>query len=140
MRISGGRKKIRVGDLLVEAGAITEDELMEALAYQKENGGKIGTVVMELGFISKELLVTVLTSQLGVDYIELKTCKIEDDIIRLVPENLVNKYKVMPIEFDPDNPNVLKLAMLDPMELNAIDDISIATNFQVEPLLARFFS
>lgn len=136
MRISGGRKKIRVGDLLVEAGAITEEELQQALDYQKENGGRIGNVIMEMGFISQDLLVTVLTSQLGVGYVELKACKIEDDIIRLVPDNLVNKYKVMPIEFDPENPNVLKVAMVDPMDLNAIDDIAIATNTQVEPLLA----
>ena len=59
MRITGGRKKIRIGDLLVEAGAITEEELQEALAYQKENGGRIGNVIMELGFISQELLITV---------------------------------------------------------------------------------
>ena len=71
MRISSGRKKIRVGDLLVEAGAITEEQLMEALAYQKENGGRIGNVIMELGFISQDLLVTVLTTQMGLDYIEL---------------------------------------------------------------------
>ena len=71
MRITGGRKKIRIGDLLVEAGAITEEELQEALAYQKENGGRIGNVIMELGFISQELLITVLTTQMGIDYIEL---------------------------------------------------------------------
>ena len=64
MRITGGRKKIRIGDLLVEAGAITEEELQEALAYQKENGGRIGNVIMELGFISQELLITVLTTQM----------------------------------------------------------------------------
>ena len=136
MRISGGRKKIRVGDLLVEAGAITEDELMQAIEHQKANGGKIGNVIMELGFISRDLLITVLSTQLGVDYIEVKACKIEDDILRLVPDNLVNKYKVLPIEFDPNNPNVLKVAMVDPMDLNAIDDVAIAANCQVEPLLA----
>ena len=136
MRISGGRKKIRVGDLLVEAGAITDEELQEALAYQKENGGRIGNVILELGFISQDLLVTVLTTQMGIDYVELKACRLEDSVLKLVPENLVNKYKIMPVEIDPNNPNVLKVAMIDPMDLNAIDDISISTNLQVEPLLA----
>ena len=136
MRISSGRKKIRVGDLLVEAGAITEEQLMEAIAYQKEHGGKIGNAIMEMGFISQDLLITVLTTQMGIDYIELKACRLEDDILKLVPENLVNKYKVMPIAFDDNNPNVLRVAMIDPMDLNAIDDISISTNLQVEPLLA----
>ena len=82
MRITGGRKKIRIGDLLVEAGAITEEELQEALAYQKENGGRIGNVIMELGFISQELLITVLTTQMGIDYIELKACKLDEDLLK----------------------------------------------------------
>ena len=136
MRISGGRKKIRIGDLLVEAGAITEDELMEAIAYQKENGGKLGNIIMELGFISQDLLITVLTTQMGIDYIELKACKLDEEILKLVPENLINKYKAVPIGFDEHNPNVLRVAMADPMDLMAIDDIGIATNTQVEPLLA----
>ena len=136
MRITGGRKKIRIGDLLVEAGAITEEELQEALAYQKENGGRIGNVIMELGFISQELLITVLTTQMGIDYIELKACKLDEDLLKQVPENLVNKYKAIPIGYDENNPNILRVAMVDPMDLNAIDDIGIATNTQVEPLLA----
>ena len=136
MRISTGRKKIRVGDLLVEAGAITEEELQEALAYQKENGGRIGNVILELGFISQELLVTVLTTQMGIDFIELKACKLDEEILKLVPENLINKYKAVPIGYDETNPNVLRVAMADPMDINAVDDIGIATNTQVEPLLA----
>ncbi|MBQ9610737.1 MAG: Flp pilus assembly complex ATPase component TadA [Lachnospiraceae bacterium] len=136
MRLSSGRKKIRIGDLLVEAGAITADELDEAIAYQKENGGKLGTVLVSQGFISQELLITVLTTQMGIDFIELKACKLDEDILKLVPENLVNKYKALPIGYDENNPNVLRVAMVDPMDLNAIDDIGIATNSQVEPLLA----
>ncbi|MBQ9277759.1 MAG: Flp pilus assembly complex ATPase component TadA [Lachnospiraceae bacterium] len=136
MRLSSGRKKIRIGDLLVEAGAITAEELEEAIAYQKENGGKLGTVLVNQGFISQELLITVLTTQMGIDFIELKACKLDDDILKLVPENLVNKYKAIPIGYDENNPNILKVAMVDPMDLNAIDDIGIATNTQVEPMLA----
>ncbi len=136
MRLSSGRKKIRIGDLLVEAGAITSDELEEAIAYQKENGGKLGTVLVNQGFISQELLITVLTTQMGIDFIELKACKLDDDILKLVPENLINKYKAIPIGYDENNPNILKVAMVDPMDLNAIDDIGIATNTQVEPMLA----
>ncbi|MGN0436786.1 MAG: GspE/PulE family protein, partial [Wujia sp.] len=136
MRITSGRKKIRIGDLLVEAGAITEEELQEAITYQKENGGKLGNVIMNLGFISQDLLITVLTTQMGIDFIELKACKLDEDILRLVPENLINKYKAVPIGFDETNPNILRVAMVDPMDLNAIDDIGIATNTQVEPLLA----
>lgn len=136
MRITSGRKKIRIGDLLVEAGAISEDQLQEALAYQKENGGRLGNIIMELGFISRELLVTVLTTQMGIDFIDVKSCKIDEDVLRIVPENLVNKYKLIPIGYDEDNPNILKVAMADPMDIVAVDDISILTGLQVEPLLA----
>ena len=136
MRLSMGRKKIRIGDILVAAGAITEEQLQEALDYQKENGGKLGGVLVELGFISNEMLITLLTQQFGIDYISLKGVKIEDKVIHMVPESMVAKYKVLPIEVDPNNPNVLKVAMADPNDINALDDIGLVTNMQVEPLLS----
>ena len=68
MRLTGARKKIRIGDLLVEAGAITDEQLQEALAKQKEEGGMLGNIIMDLGFISRELLITVLSTQMGIDY------------------------------------------------------------------------
>ena len=86
MRISAGRKKIRLGDLLVAAGAITEEELQEAIAYQKEKGVKLGQAMVELGLISQELLNLTISQQLGIDYIELKSCKLTDDVLRLIPE------------------------------------------------------
>lgn len=136
MRLGMGRKKIRIGDILVAAGAITEEQLQEALTTQKESGQKLGNVLVDKGFISQELLITLLTQQLGIDYIELRGAKIEDKVLRMVPEAMVAKYKVIPIEIDPDNPNILKLAMSDPMDINAIDDIGLVTNLQVEPMLA----
>ncbi len=136
MRIGVGRKKIRMGDLLVAAGAITEDQLQEALALQKEKGQKLGKTLLESGIISKELLVAVLTQQLGVDYIELKGCKFDDEVLSLIPEDVIMKYNIMPLGFDENNPNVLRVAMVDPMDIIAIDDISIVTNCQVEAVLA----
>ncbi|MDD6328010.1 MAG: ATPase, T2SS/T4P/T4SS family [Eubacteriales bacterium] len=132
----GGRKKIRIGDLLVEAGAITQEELDQALEKQKETGGRLGNVIMEMGFISQELLITVLTAQMGIDYCEIKAVKIEDDILDLVPEAMVQKYRVIPVGYDENNPNILKVAMVDPMDLNAIDDIGISTGLQVEPMFS----
>lgn len=136
MRITGARKKIRIGDLLVEAGAITPEQLQEALAKQKEEGGMLGNIIMELGFISRELLITVLTTQMGIDYCEIRTVQIDESVLNLVPKELVTKYKAMPIGFAEDNANVLQVAMADPMDLMAVDDISIASGLQVEPLLS----
>lgn len=136
MRIGVGRKKIRMGDLLVAAGAITEEQLQEALALQKEKGQKLGKTLLDEGFISQELLIAVLTQQLGVEYIDLKGCKFDDEVLSLISEDIVMKYNVIPLGFDENNPNVLRVAMADPMDIIAIDDISIVTGCQIEALLA----
>ena len=136
MRLSGARKKIRIGDLLVEAGAITGEQLQEALAKQKEEGGMLGNIIMDMGFISRELLITVLTTQMGIEYCEIKSVKIDEDVVKLVPDSLVQKYKAMPVGYDPENPNILQVAMADPMDLMAVDDISIASGLNVEPMLS----
>lgn len=135
MRISAGRKKIRLGDLLVAAGAITDEELQEAIAYQKEKGIKLGQALVEMDLISQDLLNLTISQQLGIDYIELAACKLEEEVLRLIPEKEVIRYRAIPIEIDENNPNVLKVAMSDPMDIIAIDDLGILTNMQIEPLL-----
>ncbi len=136
MRIGVGRKKIRMGDLLVAAGAITEEQLQEALTLQKEKGQKLGKTLLDSGIISQELLIAVLTQQLGVDYVDLRGAKFSDEVLATIPEDVVMKYNVMPLGFAEDNPNVLRVAMVDPMDIIAIDDISIVANCQVEAVLA----
>ncbi|MDO5156088.1 MAG: ATPase, T2SS/T4P/T4SS family [Eubacteriales bacterium] len=136
MRIGVGRKKIRMGDLLVAAGAITEEELEGALALQKEKGQKLGKTLVECGYISQELLIAILTQQLGVEYIELRGCKFDEEVLQLIPEEVVMKYNVIPLGYDENNPNVLRVAMADPMDIMAIDDLAIVTGAQIEPLLA----
>ncbi len=135
MRLTGARKRIRVGDLLVEAGAITPEQLQQALERQKEQGGMLGNIIMDMGFISRELLITVLTTQMGIDFVDIKAVQIDENVLKIVPKDLVQKYRAMPIGFDPDNPNMLQVVMADPMDLLALDDISIASGLQVEPFL-----
>ena len=135
MRLTGARKRIRVGDLLVEAGAITPEQLQQALERQKEQGGMLGNIIMDMGFISRELLITVLTTQMGIDFVDVKAVQIDENVLKIVPKDLVQKYRAMPIGYDPDNPNMLQVVMADPMDLLAIDDISIASGLQVEPYL-----
>ena len=135
MRLTGARKRIRVGDLLVEAGAITPEQLQQALERQKEQGGMLGNIIMDMGFISRELLITVLTTQMGIDFVDIKAVQIDENVLKIVPKDLVQKYRAMPIGYDPDNPNMLQVVMADPMDLLALDDISIASGLQVEPFL-----
>ena len=135
MRIQAGRKKIRLGDLLVAAGAISEEELQEAIAYQKEKGMKLGQAIVDMGLVSQELMNLTISQQLGIEYIELRSCKLEEDVLRMIPEKEVMKYRAIPVEVDEYNPNVLKVAMSDPMDIYAIDDLGILTNMQIEPML-----
>ena len=129
------RKKIRLGDLLVAAGAISDEELKEALNKQKELRMKLGQTLVQLEYISQDILNATLQQQLGIEFITLSGVKLDDNILSMVPENLIRKYRALPIEVDPNNPNVLKVAMSDPMDLMALDDLAIVTNYQIEPLL-----
>ncbi len=135
MKIGMGRKKIKLGDLLVEANAITNEQLYDALKKQKELGKKLGETLIELGYISQELLNATLTQQLGIDFIELRAAKLDEDAIALFPESLARKHNAIPIGFDETNGNVLRVAMVDPMDIIAMDDMAIVTNMQIDPLL-----
>ena len=133
MKIGMGRKKIKLGDLLVEANAITNEQLYDALKKQKELGKKLGETLIELGYISQELLNATLPQQLGIDFIELRAAKLDEDAIALFPESLARKHNAIPIGFDETNGNVLRVAMVDPMDIIAMDDMAIVTNMQIDP-------
>ncbi len=130
-----GRKK-RLGDLLVIAKAITEEQLSAALIEQKNVGGKIGEVLIDLGFTTDIDIAKALQRQLGLELINLADVQIDEKIVNLVDESLLRKYSVVPFEFSKNNGNVLRLAMVNPMDFTAIDDISIVTNYQIEPVVS----
>ena len=130
------RNKKRLGDLLVDANVITEQQLTEALGKQKQTGKKLGEVLVELGFTDEEEVAEAMHAQLGIPIAHIREAKISDDVIKLVPENIVRKYNVFPFQIDDNNANVLHVAMADPMNIIAIDDIGIVTNLQIEPMVA----
>lgn len=131
-----GRKKLRLGDLLVNSGVITEEQLSNALSLQKGTGRKLGEVLMDEGIATDEAIASALSSQLGIDMIELSNVAIPTEILDLVPSSVLKKNRAIPFEYGFDNLNVLRVAMADPMDMNAMDDISIITNLQVEPVAA----
>lgn len=130
-----GRKKLRLGDLLVNSGVITDEQLMSALDLQKGTGRKLGEVLVDEGIASDEAITRALSSQLGIDMIDLRNISIPEEILELVPSSVLKKNKMIPFEYG-DNLNVIRVAMVDPMDMNAQDDISIITNLQVEPVAA----
>ncbi|MDD2970226.1 MAG: ATPase, T2SS/T4P/T4SS family [Lachnospiraceae bacterium] len=131
-----GRKKIRLGDALVQKGIISEEQLQKSLEIQKTNGKKLGEILVDAGFLTEEALVKALSRQLNFASVDLQTILISQDILELVPLQVLKKYTILPFEYEPQNPNTIRVAMSNPMDLQAIDDISIITNLQVEPVVA----
>ena len=131
-----GRKKLRLGDVLINGGVITQEQLEKALGLQKGTGRKLGEVLVDEGITTEEAIAKALSSQLGIDMIEMQNVRISEEILKLIPINVLKKNKVLPFEYAKDNPNVLRVAMADPMDMNAMDDISIIANLQVEPVAA----
>ena len=131
-----GRKKLRLGDLLVEAQVLTNEQLEQALAKQKTNGLRLGETLVEMGFIDEEGIAEELHRQLGLEIARLREVKLRPEIISLVTEDIVRRHNVIPFEIDEKNPNILKVAMADPMDLIAADDLAIVTNMQIVPMVA----
>lgn len=131
-----GRKKIRIGDALVRDGIITEEQLKKALEMQKSSGRKLGETLVDAGVVTEEKVAEMLSRQLGYASVDLQNIAIPQDILNLVPPNVLKKDKVIPIEYAQDNMNILRVAMADPQDLDAMDDISIITGCQVEPVVA----
>ena len=135
--MAGFRTRIRLGDVLIQKGIITEEQLTQALDEQKKVGGLLGETMVNMGMVSEDKLIDVLCEQLGIEYLDLR--KVDDipgDIVSLIPEDLIRKYTIMPIKMSLVQMNTLVVAMADPMNIYAIDDISIVTGLQIEPVLS----
>lgn len=131
-----GRKKIRIGDALIQEGLITEAQLKKALELQKGSGRKLGETLIDAGMVTEEQIARMLSKQLGYESIDLQNIAISQDILDLVSLSVLKKNKVIPIEYAPDNMNILRVAMADPQDIEALDDISIITGCQIEPVVA----
>lgn len=130
------RERMRLGDLLVKQQLLTEDDLQSALEKQKGSGKKIGEILVEEGYLSDDVIARALQMQLGLHVVQLTGITIPEEVRNLVSVDLLKKYEVIPFELDAYNANILHLAMSDPMDMAAIDDLSIVTNLQIEPYIA----
>lgn len=125
-------KRKRLGDLLVEAGIITEKQLQETLQTKKD-GQKLGDALVEKGFITEHQLIEVLEFQLGIPHISLYRYPIETSLMSLVSKDLARRKLLIPLRKEG---NQLYVAMNDPMDYYAIDDLRMATGFQISPAIA----
>lgn len=130
------RKKLRLGDVLVNSGVITAEQLQKGLELQKGSGRKLGETLVDEGITTEENIAKALSSQLGYEMVDLQDVSIDEEILNLVPPNILKKHKMIPFEYSRTGMNVLRVAMSDPMNMAAMDDINIITNLQVEPVVA----
>lgn len=130
------KKRKRLGDLLIASNCITQEQLVEALAKQKQTQKKLGETLVDINIISEQDIVGALHTQLGLDVVSLSRIRIEESVIRLSNENILRKYTMIPFEFKENYPNVLRVAMSDPLDIVAVDDLAIVTNYQIEAVVS----
>ena len=132
------RRKKRLGDLLIEENVINQEQLQKALEAQKTEKKKLGTLLVDLGYTNEGEIAQALHKQLGYDIIQISSVRISDEILRLVPDSAVLKrYVMMPFEFDKGGR--LRVAMENPMDIFAIEDLNIITNTPIMPVIATPF-
>ncbi|HAO94222.1 MAG: type II secretion system protein GspE [Deltaproteobacteria bacterium GWB2_55_19] len=123
----------RIGELLLRERLITPEQLKKAIEEQKKSGGRLGFNLTKLGFITEKDLTAFLSRQYGIPTIDLSSQEIDHEIIKLIPEDVAQKYQVIPIS---RTGSTLVVAMADPSNIFAIDDIKFLTGYNVEPLVA----
>jgi type IV pilus assembly protein PilB len=124
---------VRIGELLLKEKLITPEQLQQALNTQKANGGKLGYNLVKMGFVKDEQITTLLSKQYGVPSINLAQFKIDPTIVKLVPTETARKYQVIPLS---RSGSTLTIAMTDPTNVFAMDDIKFMTGYTVEPVVA----
>lgn len=124
---------LRLGDLLLKAQLITQDQLNKALEEQRSLGGRLGEVLLRLGYVSEEDIIECLSHQFGVPSINLRHFEIDEAVAKLVPVDLLRKYNVVPVN---KTGATLTVAMADPTNIFAMDEITFMTGYRVEPVVA----
>ncbi len=123
----------RLGSMLVSSGLITEDQLKKALAAQKSDGGRLGSILVKLGLVPEDKLMTFLSKQYGVPFVDLSKFEINPAVIKHIPTEVAQKYRIMPIN---RAGATITIAMVDPSNIFAIDDIKFMTGYNVEAVVA----
>jgi len=123
----------RLGDLLVREGLINQEQLQRALADQKGNNEKLGSILVRLSIINEDQLIAFLSKQYGIPSITLTQLDVDVEVVKLVPAQIARKYEVLPIK---RTGTQLTLAMADPTNVFAVDDVGFMTNLQVVPVVA----
>src|SRR5438552_1687748 len=123
----------RLGDLLVREKVINHDQLTQALRKQRETGGRLGSVLVKMGLLTDEDVTNFLSRQYGVPAINLQYFEIDPTVVKLIPEETAKRYQILPLSRVGAS---LTIAMVDPTNVFAMDDIKFMTGFNIEPVVA----
>ncbi len=123
----------KLGQLLVSNNVITEDQLEKALELQKKEGGRLGSILVKLDILSEEQLVAFLSKQYGVPAISLSDYNIDSSVTKFIPQEVAQKYQILPVA---RVGATLTVAMVDPSNVFALDDVKFMTGYNVEPVVA----
>ncbi len=126
-------QRVRLGDLLLEMGMISQEQLNEVLEEQKQTKEKFGELLIRKKMLTEEQLIEVLEFQLGIPHINLFRFPLDPSIVRLIPEALARRYVALAVKKDK---NHLMVAMADPMDFYAIEDLRMSTGFVIDPVIA----
>lgn len=119
----------QLGELLVEMGLITKDQLHHSLEVQKDKGGLIGQVLVDLGYVSEEAIAQAITAQYGFPYLPLENYEIDTEIVKIVPKNVAIQYCLIPVDKIGSN---LTIAMANPLNSQAVEDIALLSGLYVQ--------
>jgi type IV pilus assembly protein PilB len=122
----------KLGEILVRENLISPQHLREALDYQREHGGRLGFNLVKLGLVSDDMITAVLSRQYGIPSVNLELFQIEEQVLHLIPQEVAQKYSVLPLSRVGAS---LTLAMVDPTNVFAMDDIKFMTGLNVEPVV-----
>ena len=126
-------KKMQLGEIFIKAGIINELQLARALGDQKQWGGRLGSILVRMGYITEDDLAAVLEQQMGVKWLSLKDLTISDDAIRVVKKDIAKKYFIVPVAYDG---KVVTLAMPDPNDLRSVDTLEFVLGKRIRPVIA----
>lgn len=130
-------KKVRLGDMLLKAGVIHEFQLNSALSFQRQLGGRLGASLIRLGYLNEDTLLNFLAEQLDLSRVDLDNASISDDIIKLIPVDKALEYSAVPFGLkDVNSVKHLFIAMPDPTNIMAIDELKFISGYQIRPAVA----
>ena len=124
---------MKLGNLLIKESLITEEQLEKALKEQEQHGGRLGTNLIKLGYVAEKDLIASLSKQHNVPGVDLNTVDIDENVLKLIPTTIATKYELIPLS---RTGKIITVAMVNPDDIFALEDIKFSTGFEVQPVIA----